>query len=48
MDNEVRFSFHSRPFKTPEERLAASRLSITERQGLVQNLLAPYPAFDET
>lgn len=40
------FSFHTKPYRDASSRLAASKLSIGERQLLIRELLAPYPLFD--
>ncbi|WFU00705.1 ATP-binding protein [Rhizobium sp. CB3171] len=41
------FNFHTAPYRDAAARLVASKLSISERQRLVRELLAPYPIFDE-
>ncbi|WP_375590799.1 ATP-binding protein [Hoeflea alexandrii] len=37
--------FHEKPFKTPEERLAAASLNVRERQAMIETLLYKYPIF---
>ena len=37
--------FHEHPFKTPEERLAAASLPVSERQEMIETLLYKYPVF---
>lgn len=37
--------FHEKPYKTPEERLAAASLGAPARQALIERLLYKYPVF---
>lgn len=40
------FPTHKRAFNTAEERLAASQLSPSERQGMIENMVFEYPEFE--